>query len=303
MDEAQQVLNKLMGKLESWGDQAVLLLPNFAVAVLVLVTAWLLAKLTRVATYRLLGHVSRIDQVNRVVAGSLYVVVLAAGLFVALGVLGLDKTVTSLLAGAGIIGLALAFAFQDIATNFMAGIFMSVQRPFLLGELVETKDYFGTVQRISLRWTELLTPEGQFVLIPNKEVFENPIVNYSRTGERRVDLPVGISYGEDLEHVKRVTLAAVERVSCRKQGRDIDFFFDGFGDSSINFVVRMWVDFAKQKDYFVARGEMIERIKAAYNEAGITIPFPIRTLDFGIVGGQRLADNLRALPPFAGGPR
>jgi hypothetical protein len=143
---------------------------------------------------------------------------LAAGVFIALGIVGLDKTVTSLLAGAGIVALAIGLAFQNIATNFIAGIFLSTRRPFQLNHLVETNNVLGTVQSISLRSTELRTPQGQVVLIPNKEVFEKPIVNYTVSQRRRIDLKVDIAYSEDLEKVKRIASQALEGVSFRQGG-------------------------------------------------------------------------------------
>ena len=114
----------LSGKVMGWGRDFVLLLPNLAVAVAVLVGFWLLAKLARNLLHRVLRRVSHSEQVNRVLGQTVFLALVATGLFIALGILGLQKTVASLLAGAGIIGLALGFAFQDIAANFMAGIYL-----------------------------------------------------------------------------------------------------------------------------------------------------------------------------------
>ena len=119
-----------------------------------------------------------------------------------LSILQLDKAVTSILAGAGIIGLALAFAFQDIAANFISGIFISFRKPIKLGDVVKINDYMGKVEQINLRDTIILTFQGQMVIIPNKDVFQSPIENYSLLGRRRLDLVVGVSYGDDLEKVK-----------------------------------------------------------------------------------------------------
>ena len=88
----------------------------------------------------------------------IYVLILGIGLFAALSVLNLDGTVTSLLAGAGIIGLALGFAFQDIAANFISGVLLSTRHPFGIGDIIETNDFFGTVQKLNLRNTIILTP-------------------------------------------------------------------------------------------------------------------------------------------------
>lgn len=279
--------NLLVEKLTDWGRQLVLMLPNLAVAVLVVVASWLAARAARLLVVRLLRRVSHSPQVTRLLSQAIFLAILAAGTFAALGILGLQKTVASLLAGAGILGLALGFAFQDIAANLMAGIYLSVQRPFRAGHLVETKDYFGVIQHVHLRWTELRTQTGQIVLIPNKEVFENPIENYSTTGERRVDLPVGISYSDDLEKVKLVAIRAVEEVSARIPEREVELFFEKFGESSIDFVVRFWIPFAaRHADYLKARSEAIQRLKKAFDANGITIPFPIRTLDFGGAPGE-----------------
>jgi small conductance mechanosensitive channel len=111
-------------------------------------------------------------------------------------------------------------------------------------------------------------------------VFENPITNFTAPGERRVDLKAGVSYGDDLDKVKRVAVEAIGAVSARKPDREVELFFQDFGDSSINFVVRFWIEFAsKQSDYLRAQSEAIERLKKAFDENGVTMPFPTQTLD------------------------
>lgn len=284
--------NLLTRKLIGWARAFILQLPNLAVAVLMLVVFWLLARLVRNLAMRFLRRVSHSEQVNQLVSQTLYVAFIAAGAFVALGILGLQKTVASLLAGAGIIGLALGFAFQDIAANFMAGIYLSVEHPFRRGHLIKTKDWFGIVQEVSLRWTEILTQQGQLVLIPNRQVFENPIMNYTSRGKRRVDLTVGVSYGDDLEKVRQVALAALEGIPGRVSDREAELFYEEFGESSINFSLRFWIESQVQADYLRARSEAIERLKRAFDDHGITLPFPTRTLDFAVKGGETLTEVL-----------
>lgn len=291
--DVYKVWDLLSGKVMGWVRDFVLLLPNLMVAVLALLGFWLAAKLARGVLHRFLRRVSPNAQVNQLVGQTVFLAVLITGLFVALGILGLQKTVASLLAGAGIIGLALGFAFQDIAANLMAGIYLNIQHPFRAGHLIESKEFFGVVKRIHLRWTEVRNPQGQLVLIPNKQVFENPILNYSATGRRRIDIRIGVSYGDDLEKVKQVGLRAVEQVSTRKPDTEVELFFEEFGESSIDLVVRFWIDFtSSQADYLQARSEAIERLKRAFDENGITMPFPTRTLDFGVKGGEKLSEVL-----------
>jgi small conductance mechanosensitive channel len=275
----------LTAKLLGWMREFILLLPNLAVAVAVQVGFWLLAKLARNLLARLLRRISHSEQVNKLLAQAIYIALIAAGFFVALGILDLQKTLASLLAGAGILGLALGFAFQDIAANFMAGIYLSIEHPFRPGHLIRSKDIQGIVQRIRLRWTEIVAPEGQLLLVPNKQVFENPITNFTTSGKRRVDLKAGIGYGDDLETARRVGIAAIEQVSTRTENTQVEFFFEEFAESTINFVVRFWIPFvAKQADYLRAKSEAIERLKRAFDENGISMPSPIRTIEFAAPG-------------------
>jgi small conductance mechanosensitive channel len=283
----------LTAKVVGWTRDFVLLLPNLAVAVAVLVGFWLLAKLARSLLTRLLRRISHSEQVNRLLCQTVSLALVTAGFFIALGIVGLQKTVASLLAGAGILGLALGFAFQDIAANFMAGIYLSIEHPFRVGHLIQSKDIQGVVRKIHLRWTEIRSPQGHLVLVPNKQVFENPITNYSASGERRVDLKAGVSYGDDLATARRVAVAAIEQVSTRKPDSAVELFFEEFGDSSIDLVVRFWIPFtAKQADYLQAKSEAIERLQRAFADNGITMPFPVRTLDFAVKGGETLAEAL-----------
>src|SRR5258705_6016522 len=222
--EIEKAWNLLVEKLVGWTRDFILLLPILAVAVLVLVAFWLAAKLVRTLLLRLLNRFSHSEQVTRLLAQTVFVAILASGFFISLGIIGLQKTVASLLAGAGILGLALGFAFQDIAANFMAGIYLSIERPFRVGHLIQTKDFLGVVQRVHLRWTEIGTPQGQLVLVPNKQVFENPITNYTTSGQRRVEVKLGVSYRDDLEKVRQVTLKTLEEISVRKPDTDVEMF-------------------------------------------------------------------------------
>jgi small conductance mechanosensitive channel len=282
----------LARKLTGWARAFILALPNFLLGVATVVAFWLLARAARNLVRRLLHRVSHSEQVTYLLSQMVYIAVLTAGTFIALGILGLQKTVASLLAGAGIVGLALGFAFQDIAANLMAGIYLSVRRPFRRGHLIKAQDYFGIVQEVNLRWTEILTQQGQLVLIPNKQVFENPIMNYTIRGTRRVDITLGVSYGDDLEKARRVALEAVAALPGRLPDKDVEMFYDEFADSSISFTIRFWIPFQAQKDYLAARSEAMIRIKKAFDDAGIQIPFPTHTLDFAVRGGETLTEVL-----------
>jgi small conductance mechanosensitive channel len=286
-----EAIDLLVEKLHGWYEALILLIPNLILAVLIVLVTVFVARLARRGVHGVLHRTSSYEQVNKLLATIVYVVVLAVGVFIALGVLDLDTIVTSLLAGAGIIGLALGFAFQDLASNFIAGILLSIRRPFVVGDIIETSDHMGTVVDVNLRSTRVRTFQGPIAIIPNSQVFQNPVETFS-TGHRRVDLGCGVAYGDDLETTRQVALDAVNALDVVDRDRPVDLYFTEFGDSSINFTLRFWLPFQKQTDFLHAQSEAIIALKKAFDEAGITIPFPIRTLDFGVVGGERLDEVL-----------
>jgi small-conductance mechanosensitive channel len=288
-----KVYDKVISKLEEWLETLLLMLPNIGVAIIIVIIFFILGRLFKKLSGKVLNKISDHTTINNLISKIVFIIIFSAGFFIALGVLKLDKAVTSLLAGVGIIGLALGFAFQDMAANFMSGIAIAIKQPFKVNDIIESNNFFGTVKKISLRTTDILTPQGQIVLIPNKEVFQKPLINYSVTGERRVDLKVGISYGDDLEKVKKVASDAVKNIPNQDASKEPEIFFEEFADSSINFVIRVWIRFQRNRDYKRAVSEVIEKVKKAFEENDIMIPFPIRTLDFGIKGGKNLSEMMK----------
>ncbi len=270
-------------KLESWISTGVQMLPNFLVAVLVLVLFVLLGKLVKKIFNKVFQKITDNKSLQSLLSSILYLTVVAIGTFIALSILQLDGAVTSLLAGAGVIGLALGFAFQDIASNFIAGTMMSIRKPFKIGDLIKTNDYFGKVTNIHLRTTTIQTMQGQIIMIPNASVFKNPIENYTEFGKRRIDLEVGVTYGQDLPFAKKVAKEAIENIEGVDKD-DVSLYYTGFGGSSIDMVIRYWMPFSnKQFEYKAKMDEGIIAVKQAFDKNGIGIPFPIRTLDFGDV--------------------
>ena len=283
-------VNLITEKLETWLEQFIRLLPNLVIAVLVAVLFFMVARLVRNVSGRVLRRISHNYAVNNLLVTVIYVAVLTIGVFVALTIVRLDGAVTSLLAGVGIVGLALGFAFQDIAANFISGIIIAVGQPFRVGDIIGSEDNFGTVSNINLRTTTIRTFQGIDVLIPNKNLLQEVVENYTHTKDRRVDLTVGVSYGDDLEKVKELTLEAVRSLKSIEKSKEVSLFYTEFGDSSINFSVRFWAKTARQPDFLQAQSDAIMAIKKTFDDNDITIPFPIRTLDFGIKGGEKLSE-------------
>jgi small-conductance mechanosensitive channel len=277
-------------KLNTWLESIVAMLPNVFVAILVLLMFYIVARTTRLLSKRLLNRLSERNSINNLISSLIYILTLCIGLIISLNVLHLQQTVTSLLAGAGIVGLAIGFAFQDISANFISGVFLAFKRPIKVGDIINTKGYTGIVEQIDMRVTVIKTFQGLHVLIPNKDVFQTPVTNYTKTNERRIDLEVGISYSEDLKRVRDITLESVGNLSFLQPGKATNLYYKEFGDSSINFVIMVWVNYPDEPGFLKARSEVIIAIKSAFDKNGITIPFPIRTLDFGIQGGKQLSE-------------
>lgn len=282
----------LLEKLISWYEIAIKSIPNLIAALVVFFIFLILAKVTRKVSKELLPKISKNKAVTNLLNTISYFSVLAIGLFIALEILNLDKTVTSILAGAGVIGLALGFAFQEIASNFVSGILIAFREPYKLGDIVEVDNFFGEITAINLRTTSITTFQGLEVLIPNKYMFTKPFINLTTTPQRRIDLTIGVSYGDDLEKVEKVVTKALENVQDRINDQEVEVFFKEFGSSSIDLSARVWVQYPGNQTFLKAKHQAIMSVKKAFDENNITIPFPIRTLDFGIKGGKQLSESL-----------
>lgn len=283
-----ELWSTLIDKLKGWATAAVEWLPNLGLALVVGVLLYFISKGIRKGAKKAIAQSSIRKAAQDLFVRVVYFGCLVATLMVVLSILELSKTVTSLLAGVGVIGLALGFAFQDLAANFISGVGLSVKKLFEVGDIIETNDELGVVEHIELRTTVIRTFDGKRVIVPNKKIFQEVLVNHSDNELRRLDLGCGVTYDADLKRVKEVAEKALDEIERRAEGKEAEVFFTEFGDSSINFTARVWFDYQEQKDLTAVRSEMVMAIKSAFDENGITIPFPIRTLDFGDCGGSRI---------------
>ncbi|MEZ4885163.1 MAG: mechanosensitive ion channel [Chitinophagales bacterium] len=284
----------IWGKLMNWIELLISMLPNIVLAAIILFFFYIIAKGNARYSYRVFRRVAGSEAVGQLLTNIASFLLFLLGLSIALSVMALDKAVASILAGAGIIGLALGFAFQDLTVNFISSIIIAVKRPFAMGDLIDSNGYFGTVKQMHFRSIILENTSGQSVILSNRAVLENPLVNYNFTGRRRVDLVIGVSYAENLRQVKELTTQTISELPIVLPNWKIELFFEEFGESSINFVVRFWIQFSRQAEYLEARSEAIMAIHEAFHQNNITIPFPIRTLDFGIKGGKELSTIIKS---------
>ena len=285
LDEVYKLLSE---KLESWIEGGITLLPNIVVAFFIAIAFGIIAKVIGNVAGKLMRRTFESRQIASLLTSIIKSIILVAGIFIALDFVGLKGTVTSLLAGAGIVGLAIGFAFQDMTENFIAGVAMGIRKPFEIGDVIEAEGVFGNVKEINLRNTLVETFYGQLEVIPNKILFRNILTNYSYLGYRRIEVPVGISYADDIEEAARVITDAMNEKDYVIKKEETAVYAESFGDSSINLLLWFWIRYPGDPGFMSVRHDAVSTVKTVLEENDILIPFPIRTLDFNAKGGDKL---------------
>ena len=275
-------VEKMIDKLESWFDTIVVNIPNIILAILVFVIVLVISKYTNRLIQKILTRTNLQKSMRKVIARFSSIIIIALGLFLVLGILNLGKTLNTILAGAGVLGLAVGLALQSALANTYSGIVLAYIKNVKNGDWIKTNDYEGEVIDIDFRATTLRQKDNNLVYIPNKLVVENPLKNYSSTAQSRVILECGVAYGSNLNQVRDLTVnTIIDNFKVPKTAEDVLFLYRDFGDSSINFEIRFWIESYSALEVAKAKSEAMIYIKDAYDDARIDIPFPMRTLDLG----------------------
>ena len=244
---------------------------KIVIALLILFFGRIIAKLVSKIVGRLMER-SKIDPtIIRFVSSLTYIALIAFVIIAALGQLGIQTA--SFIAVVGAAGLAIGLALQGSLANFAAGFLMIIFKPFKVGDYIEGGGVAGTVEEISIFTTILTSPDNKTIIVPNAKLTEDNIVNWTVKGTRRVDMVMGIGYGDDIDKARQVindVLAAESRLL--KDPAPLVAVVE-LADSSVNFVVRPWV---KASDYWGVYFDLTEKMKKAFDANGISIPFPQR---------------------------
>ncbi|MCS3702504.1 mechanosensitive ion channel family protein [Salinibacter ruber] len=207
--------------------------------------------------------------------GALYGI---TGLFTASALMELGFDLSVLLGAAGILTVAIGFASQTSASNVISGLFLLGERPFAVGDVIRVNGTTGEVLSVDLLSVKLRTFDNLFVRIPNETMIKSEVTNLRRFPIRRIDLQVGVAYKEDLRKVREVLMEVADRNPlCLEEPAPL-ILFQGYGDSSINHQFSVW---AKTEHFLDLRNSIPVEIKEAFDEHGIEIPFPHRTLYTG----------------------
>lgn len=203
--------------------------------------------------------------------------VLIAGVLLALQLLDLTALVGAVIGAAGLFGLALGFAFRDVAENYLSGMLLGLRSPFGVGDYVAVGDLEGSVLRLTSRELLLITLDGNHVRIPNAEVFKSTIVNYMRNPLRRFGIEVGVGTSEDLRRVQELGCAALAAMRGVMEDPLPVMFVESLGEYNVIVRFHGWVD-QRQYDFLKVRSEAKRILKAALNEEGVAMPMPMRDI-------------------------
>ena len=274
-------MEKIIEKLETWKDIFIKNIPNLAIATVVLIISYFASRaISRFVSKIIGGRISQ-KSVRSLVSKVISAVVFLVGLYIAMSVLKLDDTLKTIVSAAGISGIVVGLALQGTLSNTFSGIILSFRKNLNIGNWVETNGYAGEIIDIKINYFVMKEADNNIVVVPNKMILESPFKNYSLTTKMRITIGCGVEYGADLERVEEITRNTISTNFNQKElGKEVEFFYTEFGDSSINFICRFWVESENAIEKLRAKSKAIILIKKAFDKEGINIPFPMRTLEF-----------------------
>lgn len=267
-------------------------LPYFIVALVVFSVFWGLSYFFKKTVNKLLGSRQahrNLVQVFQRVGGAL---ILFVGFMVAMVIAVPGFTPAKLVGALGIGSVAIGFAFKDIFQNLLSGILLLLSEPFRIGDQIISGNYEGTVEDIKVRATTIKTYDGRQVVIPNAQLYTSVLTVNTAYARRRLEVSVGIGYEDSIDTAEQVILQALKTADSVSKLAEPSVIAVGFGDSSIDLKVRWFIDNGAQTNKVASTHEVIKAIKSALDNAGVNIPFPIRTLDMSDDSVTKLVNKL-----------
>lgn len=267
--ETHSILDKisiesLLGYVEKYG------LPVLYALFIYLVGSWGIKKITKVMNKVMTKN--HYDESLQVFLFNLITWALKIFLIITvISTLGVETT--SLAAIIAAAGLAVGLALQGSLSNFAGGVLIIIFKPYKIGDLIEAQGVLGVVKQIEIFTTKLVTPDSKLAIIPNGAMANGNVINYTAEGKMRVDLTIGVGYGEDIKKTKEILLAVLKSNPKVLQDPAPSVNVADLGESSVDFAVR---PFAAPEHYWDVYFETLENCKIALDKAGIEIPYPHR---------------------------
>jgi small-conductance mechanosensitive channel len=283
----------IQDKVQSWSAGFQYLLPNILVALLVLGifigVAWVVAN----GFQRWARRRDR-ENLGEVLGAFLKWLVIFLGVLIGLTIVMPSLRPGDLVAGLGVGSVAIGFAFKDILQNWLAGVLLLLRQPFRPGDQIIVNGYEGTVQRVETRATIIRTYDGRDAIIPNADVYSNPVTVNTAHERRRHEYDLGIGYGDDIEHARHVILSAIRGVPEVEVDPAPEVLVWELAGSSVNLRIRWWTQ-PRRIDVVLARSAVLQAVKQALDLDGIDMPYPTQVMLFhdqteeidGLRGEQR----------------
>lgn len=248
---------------------------TLATALVLLVAGWFVNKLSNRmidrAVKRRGGDKHAAVSAKKVTAYVIYPVTL----LLVLGVFGLP--IQSLGTALGLIGLGVSFALKDMIANFISGILILIGRPFKVGDQIKVAGEEGTVEDIKIRATDVKTYDGRQVIVPNSQLYNGVVINNTAYDQRRFEVIVGVGYDDDIDTAVNLAKESLEEADMVESDPEPQVLVDELGGSSVNIKLRGWTRPSKA-NMVKAASQVTQGVKEKYDENGIDIPYPIRTV-------------------------
>mgnify|MGYP001221119868 CR=1 FL=1 len=254
-------------------------LPIFVFGLLILAVSIGAAVFATRGAQRLLRQRIQARLLRNVIARSVGGLVVLGGFYLVLRVAGLAQLALTLIGGTGLLGLIVGIAFRDITENFLSSVFLSMQRPFETGDLVEITGVTGYVQRLNIRTTILMTLDGNLTQIPNASVYKSNICNYTTNANRRESFVVGIGYDDPIDAAQETARRVLVEHPAVLESPEPSVLVDGLGSATVNLRVYFWLD-GRTHSWLKVRSSVIRLVKLAFQQAGISLPDEAREVVF-----------------------
>jgi small conductance mechanosensitive channel len=267
--------NLLLDSLHNLWEGFITRLPSIVTGLLVVLLFYIAALGVRYLTRKSLRKVKASEHAAQLTARLSFLGVIALGVLVALGVMGINAG--ALVASLGLVSVGIGFALKDVIENFIAGIILIFQRPFVVGDVVHLGNVEGTVEDVRVRDTVIRMYDGRQVFVPNASIFTAAVINNNRNRRRRLDFEVSIAYPEDASAAMTTAAQSLDGIDGILRDPAPLVVVEKLGESSVVLKVYFWID-PCNTSVLEARSASITAVKQALDEADIEIPFPILTV-------------------------
>ncbi|OBX20281.1 mechanosensitive ion channel protein MscS [Erythrobacter sp. QSSC1-22B] len=269
----------LRDQVQAMATGFVAALPSIAIALIVLVITWIVARFAVKIADMLVGRTEIRPNLKALTDTVVKLAIWLIGIMIAAIVVMPGLTPAALFTGLGIGAVAIGFAFQDIFENFLAGVLIMLREKMRIGDIIECEGITGKVEKITLRETHVRRLSGELTIVPNSMIFKNPVEILTDEIKRRHEVVVGVSYDTNLDHAADVIRRSVESVDGLEPDRGVDIFAQEFNSSSVDFLVRWWAGSTPRAGW-ESKDKVVRAIKAGLDAAEIEIPFPYVTHTF-----------------------